>query len=137
MEKTKLGISVGLCGAALYFFGLINSIIPLVLGAGYVLLFEQNEWLKKAAVKAVAVVVSFSIVLACIGLIGNSFSLLTDVVYLFNGTINLSSVNRLLSICRTLVSFVQAVFLLMLGFKALKQGDVSIDIVDKTVKGNM
>ena len=39
--KTKLGISLGLLGAALYFMGLMG-ITPLVLLAGYVLLFEEN-----------------------------------------------------------------------------------------------
>lgn len=33
-------------GAALYFMGFL-SIIPLLIMAGYVLLFEENEWLKK------------------------------------------------------------------------------------------
>jgi hypothetical protein len=136
MQKTKLGISVGLFGAALYFMGLI-SIVPLVVMAGYALLFEENEWLKKAAVKAVAVVIFFAILSAIIGLVGNSSSLLNDVVVLFRGTIDIAWLNRILSICRTVLSFVQVIFLLALGFKALKQGNVKLGPVDKTINKHM
>ncbi len=58
VQKTKLGISVGLLGAAIYFMGLFSGYMVAVLLAGYVLLFEENEWLKKSAVKAIAVVLS-------------------------------------------------------------------------------
>ena len=136
MQKTKLGISVGLFGAALYFMGLI-SIIPLVVMAGYTLLFEENEWLRKAAVKAVAVVVFFTILLSIIGLVSNSSAILNDIVALFKGTINLAWLNRILSICRTLISFIQAIFLLLLGFKALNQGNLKLSSVDKTINKHM
>ena len=42
MEKTKLGISIPLFGAALYFIGLVG-LTPLALAAGYVFLKEENE----------------------------------------------------------------------------------------------
>lgn len=136
MQKTRLGISVGLFGAALYFMGLLN-IIPLLMMAGYVLLFEENEWLKKTAVKAVAVVVFFSILSSIIGLVGNSSSFLNDVVVLFKGTLDIAWLNRILSICRTVISFVQTLFLLMFGFKALNQGSVKFGSVDKIINKHM
>ena len=51
MQKTRLGISVGLLGAAIYFMGLFSGYLLAVLLAGYVLLFEENSWLRKNAVK--------------------------------------------------------------------------------------
>ena len=60
MQKTKLGISVGLLGAAIYFTSLFSGYLVPVILTGYVLLFEENDWLRKNAVKAVALsVVSF------------------------------------------------------------------------------
>ena len=44
MQKTKLGISVGLLGAAIYFMGLFGGYLVAVLLAGYILMFEENEW---------------------------------------------------------------------------------------------
>ena len=46
MEKTKLGVSVGIFGAFLYVAALFGGYIAITLLAGYVLLMESNEWLK-------------------------------------------------------------------------------------------
>ena len=136
MEKTKLGISVELFGAALYFTGLI-SIVPLVLMVGYVLIVENNEWLKKTAVKAVGVVIFFAILSSCVGLASNSSSFISDIVSLLKGSINLSWLNRIVSMCRTAISFIQALILLLLGFSALKQGDIKLGSVDKVIEKGM
>ena len=61
MQKTKLGISVGLLGAAVYFCGVL-SLLALIIVAGYILLVEENIWLRKSAVKAVVIYVSFAII---------------------------------------------------------------------------
>ncbi len=45
MQKTKLGVSVALMGAALYFLGLFSGYVALIILAGYVLLMEENVWL--------------------------------------------------------------------------------------------
>ena len=44
MEKTKLGISVGLIGACICFTALFGGITPAVLLVGYVFLREDNAW---------------------------------------------------------------------------------------------
>ena len=136
MQKTRIGISVGLFGAALYFVGLM-SIIPLVIMAGFVLLFEENEWLKRTAVKAVAIVIFFQILFAIIGLVSNSSSILTTLWALFGGTLNLLWLSRILSILSSILSFVQTLLLLMLGFKALSQGNVGFGVVDSTLNKHM
>lgn len=63
MQKTRLGISVGLLGAAIYFMGLFSGYLLAVLLAGYVLLFEENSWLRKNAVKAMSVMAVFSLLI--------------------------------------------------------------------------
>lgn len=63
MEKTKLGISVALTAALLYFLGLISP-IALVVAAGYVLIAEKDQWLRKSAVQALAIMLFYQIVVA-------------------------------------------------------------------------
>ena len=60
MQKTRLGISVGMLGATIYLSGLFGGYVAILLLAGYSLLFEENIWLKKSAVKAVALLLFFS-----------------------------------------------------------------------------
>ncbi|MCL2036059.1 MAG: hypothetical protein FWG83_01560 [Oscillospiraceae bacterium] len=133
MAKTKFGISVGLFGAGLYFMGLIN-VVALVIMALYVLIYEGDEWLRKTAVKAVAVYVFFTVLSAFISLARDSESLLTSVAALFNGSIDMGWLNRILSICRSGLSLVQTLVLLMLGFAALKQGTVKIGAIDNMLE---
>jgi hypothetical protein len=136
MKKTKIGISVGLFGAGIYFMGLLNS-LPLVIMAGYVLLFEQDAWLKKSAVKAVAVVLFFTVLSAFISLGVNADSLLTRLVRLFWSRFNIPVLDDLLSICRIILSLLQTIVLLMLGFCALKQGEVKVAYVDNLIEEHM
>jgi len=135
MEKTRLGITISLLGGALYFIGLMG-ITPLIIAAGYVLVMEENQWLKRVAVKAVAVVLFFTILSNLVGLVGDSSSFLNNLVQLFNGSINLATVNRLVSMARIVISFISTLCLLMLGFRAMKMGDVRVGAVDRAVDKN-
>ena len=85
MQKTKLGISVGLLGAAVYFTALFGGYLPLIVLAGYILLFEENPWLKKSAVKSAVIVFSFALLSALIGFIPNAIDLINDVFNVFKG----------------------------------------------------
>jgi len=136
MEKTRLGPTIKLVGAALYFIAIIG-ITPLVIAAGYTLVVEPNQWLRRVAVKAIAVVVFFAILNAFVGLFMDSTSLLSNIVMLFNGTINLATVNRLATIVRIIIGILQTIALLLLGFRALKMKDANIGVVDGTVTSNI
>jgi len=136
MEKTKLGITIKLFGGALYFIGLVG-LTPLVIAAGYALIIEENAWLKRVAVKAVAVVLFFAILSGAISLLSDSSSFLSNLVALFDGSINLAAVNRIISLLRIALSFIQTLCLLILGFKALRMKDAGVGSVDKTVDKNM
>ena len=67
MQKAKLGISVGLLGAAIYLTALSGSLLGLLVLAGYVLMVEDNQWLRLSAVKAVAVYLFFTFVIQAVG----------------------------------------------------------------------
>lgn len=77
MQKTKIGISVGVMGAVMYFASLFGGYIPMLLLAGYIFLKEENIWLRKAAFKAVALMLVFS---AC----GAVISSVNDILGIFN-----------------------------------------------------
>ena len=136
MEKTKLGITIKLFGGALYFIALIG-LTPLVIVAGYALIMEENEWLKRVAVKAVAVVLFFAILTNIVGLLTDSTSFLNNLVLLFNGTINLATINRIAAMLRTIISALQTISLLLLGFRAMNMRDAAVGSVDRTINKNM
>lgn len=135
--KAKLGISVGLLGAALYFSGLFSGYIVLTLLAGYTLIFEENLWLRQTAVKAFAICIGFSILSTLIGLIPDAIELVNSIFRIFEGTFSLTVVSGIVLVVRNILSICETVLLLCLGFKALHQGTIKIDIIDRLISNNM
>jgi len=135
MEKTKLGITISLFGGGLYFLGLMG-IIPIVVAAGYVLLCEENQWLRRVAVKAVAVVLFFAIVSAFVGLFSDATLFLSNLWRVFDNLLNVSRFNAGVSVVQTVVTVLRTLCLLMLGFRALKMRDISIGPVDALIDKN-
>lgn len=131
--KTKLGVSVGLLGAMIYFAALFGGYTPVIVLAGYVLLFEGNEWLKKAAVKAVALLVSISFLLTVINLIPDLLLWISTIVSVFKGTFNYSIVTSIISIFTRLIDIIRTCLFLILGVKALNQGTIVVPVVDKLI----
>ncbi|WP_010681132.1 hypothetical protein [Acetivibrio cellulolyticus] len=136
MQKTKLGISVGLLGAALYFIGLMNF-LGLILLAGYVLLFETNEWLKRSAVKAVAIVIGFTLVTVIIGIGSDVIAVLNNLLSWVRIPFALSWPLQIDSIVLNAVDALEKLVLLVLGFKAFTQGSITIGPIDKVVDKNI
>ena len=137
MQKTRLGISVGLLGAAIYLVGLCGGYVAMVVLAGYTLLFESNGWLRRSAVKAVVLMVAFSALNAVLGLIPDCFSAIEEVVVLGGGEFQLVLLNHLFSALIQLVDVVKKVLFLVLGAKALRQSTVVIPAVDEFISSYM
>ena len=136
MEKTKLGISVGLTAAILYFLGLIN-VIALVLAAGFVLFTESNMWLKKSAVQAVVITVFFSLVGAVLGVGTSLFSFLNGLLGNFIHTIHIGYPLNIQTILISAATILQDVLLLILGFMALGQKGPTLPLISDFVDKHM
>lgn len=130
MEKTKLGISVGIAAAAIYFVAYFGGYVPAILMAGYVLIAEENQWLKRSAVKAVATLACFSALFAVIGLLPDALSWIGSLVDLFNGSFSYSVVSKILSVITEALDIAKTVIFLMLGVKALIQATIKVPFVD-------
>lgn len=133
MQKTKLGISVGLFGAALYFAGLFGGYVALFLLAGYVLLREENIWLRKAAVKAVAFTMAISLLNALLGLIPGAIGVINDICVVFDGYFSIRALSNIITMLRSIISFAESIVLIILGIKALNQGTITLPVIDKLI----
>ena len=133
MKSTKLGISVGLLGAAIYFISLFGGYTTTVLLVGYVLLFEENEWLKKSTVKAVALMVCFSLISALVNLLPDAVDFLSQVAGAFGGSFCITFIYHLATAADTMLRIVKKLLFICLGFKALNQGTIAVPAVDKLI----
>lgn len=137
MGKTKIGVSVELLGAAVFFVALFGGYTPVLLVAGYILLCEDNAWLKKAAVKSVALLVSISVIVNVIGLIPDLLGWVSDFLSIVNINISFSIIEDILRLLTSAISIVKILFFLLSGMKALKGETVAISSLDNMLNKYM
>ncbi len=128
--KTKLGISVSIAAALTYFMGLFGGYLVLLVLAGYILWKEENLWLKQTVVKAVTICVTFSVVIALIGLVPDAINLLDDVFSVFGKGFSFSILSRMITLINSVLKLAEKLLLLALGFFALKGKSLRIDALD-------
>ena len=133
MQKTRLGITVGALGAITFFTGLFSGYLVVIVLAGYTLMFEENAWLKRSVVKAIVLMVFFSVTIAVINVIPDLLGFIGNIVAVFNGSFSIIKVNQVVNVLVSGLNLVEKVLLLGLGIKALNQGTIVIPFIDKKV----
>ena len=133
MQKTKLGMSIGLLSAVIYFTALFGGYIPLFMIAGYVLIFEQNDWLKRVCFKAVILLIAFSMITAIVGILPNLMNSFSNFIQIFNGDFSYVFISRIVNIFNDIMNIIKVILFIMLGFKAYKIQDIRISNIDKII----
>ncbi|MDO5808035.1 MAG: hypothetical protein Q4P26_06510 [Lachnospiraceae bacterium] len=137
MQRTKLGVSVGLVAAAMYFMGVFSGYLLVALLAVYVLLYEENGWLKQAAVRAVAILVAFSFCITVVKLVPDVMDFIDDIAALFGGNFRIVILSNIVSAITSALNLIEKLLLLVLGIKALKQESISVPIIDNLLNKYM
>ncbi len=137
MQKTKLGISVGLLGAILYFASLVGGYIVAIILFGYIMLVENNIWLRKTATKAIVLLVSFSILGYVVNFVPDILGFINSILSIFSASFSTSIVNSIFGVVSTALSILKYVVFILLGIKALNQGTISIPVVDGIADKNV
>lgn len=128
MQKTTSGIKAGALGAVIYFSALLGGYIPLFLLSGYIFLKESNSWLKRAAFKAIVLMLVFSGLIAVI-------DMLNEILGIFNSLfmLELEIPLELDRVLENIVSIAKTIIFAILGFRALGQEDVRIQTIDNAI----
>lgn len=137
MQKTKLGISVGLLGAALYFTCFFGGYTAAIILAGYILLFEEDSWLKRTTVKGVALMFGFAILSSLIYLIPNAIGIIDSIFSIFGGNFYISFVSNIINVIMDVLTVIEKLLFIALGIKALKQETIEITVIDSLVSKYM
>ena len=135
--KTKLGISVTMLAAIAYLVALFNGNLALLLIAGYVLLCESDEWLKKSVVKALVISLTFSVVSAVIGFIPNAITLVDDLVSIFGGSFSILFLTRTVSFINTVLMVFEKLLFLGLALMAASNKTIKLPYVDDVIDKNL
>ena len=115
MEKTKIGIAKNLFAALVCLLGLYGGYTPMLLVLGYVLLVEEDAWLKKFAVKILTILLAFSAASTVINLIPDLLNLVYSLLGLFGVNFYLSVVDRAFNFLNNVLYLGKTVLLVFLA----------------------
>ena len=131
MEHTKFGVSVGLVGAAMYLLTCFGGYTPAIILCGYVVLYEENHWLRNCCVKALVLDLVFVFVSGTVGLIPRVLSWIDTLV---NTTLSFGSINEIVDIIQVAIAILNTALFLLLSVKAIKGKTIEIPVVDGIIK---
>ena len=134
MEKTKLGLNVGMMAALVYLVCNFAGYTIALLLVGYVLLMEDNAWLKKCALKGALIMIGLSVCSSVINLIPNIISIPLDLLNIFGFNLYFNFMYEITNLLYNLVSLAETVVLLMLSLKAVSKVDFPVPVIDKVVE---
>ena len=137
MEKTRVGITAGAFGAAACLAGFFGGYVAVILLAGYVLLFEENAWLRRCVVKVFVIMLFFSFVVEIINLIPDVLGIVINIVTIFGISFDISIVSNIFSCITSVILLIEKILMLGLGIKAIRQETIVIHFFDSLVSEYM
>lgn len=138
MEKTKLGISAGMLAAIVYFSTAVFGYLAFLLVGGYILFVEKTEWLKKCVIKAVVLMLFYSLISTVIGIIPQFLSFGGGEEDLFGSYyLYLTGTYQIVAVILVILNLMRIGLFLALGAKALQEKTITIPIVDRLINAYM
>ncbi len=134
MEKTKLNLSVAIVAAAAWLLGLYGGYIIMGILVGYVLLKEDSQSLKKACLRALILMLTFSVATTAINLIPNLLELLYSVLRVFNVNIYLDFVHKIFNLLSNVLSLVRTIVFIVMGILAALGKDFKVPVLDPFIE---
>ncbi len=135
--QSNLKVSVGLLGAVLYLGIMVGGTLPLLILGGYILLREENPWLRRVVVKGALLYITFALISAAISLLGDSVDAIETLLELIFIHIPTSYIMNILYLCRKALVIVEYLVYGILGLKALTQGTIPIPVIDGMINKHM
>ena len=137
MEKSKLGLPVGLFGALIFAMAYFGGYTVLFLLVGYVLIREEDAWLRRTAVKAVLVSVAFSVINLLLGLVPDMIGIVDDLFNVFGSYFSIHFISNVMNLLGSILSFVKMLVFVNLGVLCLSKKQVKIPVIDDFLEKNV
>ncbi|NEX02887.1 hypothetical protein SAMN04487829_2707 [Pseudobutyrivibrio sp. NOR37] len=134
MEKSNLGIAKELLAAGIFVGALAGGYVFAGLMVLYVLLKEDDQWLKEMAVKAIATLMVFSFFINAINLLPTVVRWFGDLTSILDAGWDSYKLVTGLGLITNAIDIVRIIFFLVLAVKALKHQTINVPIVDDLIK---
>ena len=133
MNKTKLGISVGLMAALLWLLGYFAGYTVIAIAVGYVLLVEENGWLKKQALRVIGLMLLFSLVSVVINAIPSLLELWYSIRNLADKYTHYEDVHKVFNLLSNILSLVKTWTFVIMGVLMLFGKNFKVPVVDSLI----
>lgn len=134
MEKTKLGLPVGLMIALAFLLCLFGGYLPALLIVGYVMLREENEALKKGVLKAFALMIAFDLLIFVINLIPSVLTLPRSLLSGFGIGFLFNVVDGFFDFIVSIVSLAERVIFVVYALLSFQKGNApKLPLIDKLI----
>ncbi len=138
--KAKLGIHIGFFACIIFLVAQFGGLIPATLLVGYVLIREENDFLRMSAIKALLIVLVASVLNFTIGVIPDIlFELFDKVSRIFGADTPFGSlravakIEQVFDLFSWLVSTGKAILLLLLAILACWIKTVKLPVIDNMI----
>ena len=133
MEKTKFGVSVGLVAAITYLVAMFGGYLATIVIAGYVLIFEENAFLRRSVTKALGLLLASSLLALVFAFIPNVCIYISNIVTLSGGFFSYMKVLSVIEIFTGIIDFAISALFLTLAGMAFTGGKVDIPLFNKLI----
>lgn len=137
MQKTKLGLAPGVLGALAFIACLFGGYTVALLVVGYILVCETDGWVRRTGVKALVLMVLFSLLNFVLGLIPDLFGILNSFLGIFDVYFYPSFISSFFNFLSNIVSLFKSVIFLVFAAMALKQKTIVIGPLDNMITNFM
>ena len=139
--KANIGIHIGILAAIGFLVAQFGGLVPLVLIVGYVLLKEENDFLRMSVLKALAIVLAASVLNFLIGVIPDIlFEFIDRLTRLYGASTSFENLKAIMKIeqfftfLAWLVSTCKAILLVLLACLACGVKTIKLPVIDKLIE---
>ena len=129
MNKSKLGLSVGLTAVLMCLTGWFAGYVAAIVVAGYILIFEENKFLKQTAVNVLGLMFAFSLCSVAIIVIPSLWEIIESTVSMFE-YFYVDELHRVFNILQDILSVVRTIAFVGITLLAFNEKSVKIPVID-------
>lgn len=130
MEKTKLGLPVSLMAAIMCLGAWFGGYVIAIVMAGYILMVEEDKFLKGVAVKVIVLMLAFSVASVLINFIPNLIGVLESFISIFTVYFNINVIDRIFDFFSAVLSVAKTVVFILFTIASYNKKSVKIPFVD-------
>jgi uncharacterized membrane protein len=118
MQRSKLGLPAGVAAALMYLVGLFGGYLAAIFAAGFILLQEEENFIRRAAVKTLLIMFAYSVLNVLILLLPDIIGIFQTLLAIFRVNFGTGIIDNIGSVFTQILSLMKTAMLLLLAVLA-------------------